>query len=217
MKKNSLIKTSFLLAAGFILTSATSHAALAYHIIINTSTLNTLPNVANGLFSLDFQLNSGDTLNNNSATINNFTFNGGGAFGSATFFGGATGDLGSAITLTDSGAFNEIYQAFNAGSTIQFDLFLSQNVDTGFTPDSFTISLLDNTLSNITTDSTDGANTLLHLDINSPTAGNQYAGMNFASGTGSYSSVAAIPEPSAIMLGVVACGFGVFRRRRNAC
>lgn len=216
MKTTRFIKTSFMLAAGLMLSAAVSRAALAYHIVIDTASLNISPNVANGLFSIDFQLNSGDTPGNNTATINNFTFNGGSAFGSATFFGGANGNLGSSIVLTDSGAFNEIYQAFNAGSTIQFDLFLSQNVDTGSTPDSFTISLLDKTLSNITTNSTDGADTLLHLDITSPTAGSTYGEMNFASGSGSYATVAAIPEPSSALLGVAACAVGVLRRRRSA-
>ena len=42
--------------------------------------------------------------------------------------------------------------------------------------------------------------------------------LNLASGTGSYAgvTVAAIPEPSAALLGLVACGFGVLRRRRSA-
>jgi hypothetical protein len=215
MKSHHLLKSSLVLAAGLFLSTAASQAALAYHVTISTASLGILPNVANGLFSLDFQLNSGDTLGNNTATINNFTFNGGSAFGSATLFGGATGDLGSSISITDSEAFNEIYQAFNAGGAIEFDLFLTQNVDTGLTPDSFSISILDNNLENIET--TGFANTILSLNLDSPTAGNSFGDLNFASGTGSYSAVAlTIPEPSAALLGAIACGLGVLRRRRSA-
>ena len=215
MKTTRLLKTSFMLAAGLIFTSAASQAAISYHITIGTASLALAPNVTSGPYSLDFQLNSGDTLSNNTATLSNFTFGGGSAFGAANSVGGASGDLGSFVSLTDTGAFNEFYQTFNAGSSIQFDLFLSQNVDGGPTPDVFTISLLNSSLSNITTNSTDGADTLLHLDINSSTAGSTYGDMNFTAGTGSYSAVAAVPEPSAALLGVATCVVGVLRRRRS--
>jgi len=214
MKTTRLIRTSIMLVAGPFFTSAASQAAISYHIVINTASLAIAPNVTSAPFSLDFQLNSGDTLGNNTATLSNFTFGGGSASGSANSFGGASGDLGSSVSLTDTSPFNEFFQTFNAGSSIQFDLFLSQNLDAGLTPDVFTISLLNSSLFNITTNSTDGADTLMHLDLNSSTAGSTYGDMNFASGTGSYSAVAAVPEPSAAFLSLAACAVGVLRRRR---
>lgn len=215
MKMTQLLKGSLLLAAGLFLSTATSQAALAYHVTISTASLNTPPNVANGLFSLDFQLNSGDTLGNNSVLINNITFNGGMPSGAATLIGGATGNLGSSITIVDSSAFNEFFQGFTAGTQIEFDLFLTQNVDAGSTPDGFFVSILDNSFASIETNGF--GNTFLSLDLDSPTAGNTFGDLNFASGTGTYSAVAlTIPEPSAALLGVFACGLGVLRRRRSA-
>ncbi len=209
MKTTSLFKTSLLLASGLALSATTSHAAL-YHVSINTAAL---VGNASGPFSLDFQLNSGDTLSNNTAVISSFTYGGGGAaFGAPSAFGGATGDLTlNSISLSDSSAFNEFYQSFTAGSTLDFDLNLSQNVDAGPTPDGFSFSILDSSLASIPT--TGVGDTLLTMDINS--AG--LPAIADGSGTGAFSgiSVTAVPEPSAALLGVLACGLGVLRRRRS--
>jgi hypothetical protein len=203
-----------MLAAGLFLSTAASQAALAYQVTINTASLGVLPNVANGLFSLDFQFNSGATLGNNSVTINNISFSGGSPSGAASLIGGASGNLGSSVTITDSAAFNEFFQGFVAGTEIKFDLYLTQNVDAGPTPDSFSIAILDNTLSNIETNG--NGNTFLQVDLDSPTAGNSFGDLNFASGIGDYSAVAlSIPEPSGVLMGALAGGLVVLRRRRT--
>jgi hypothetical protein len=213
MKTNQLLKGSLILAAGLLLSSAASQAAY-YKITIDTSALNVPPTSLNGPFYVDFQFNSGDTLNNNTATISNFFFSGGSAGGSGVAFGGATGSLSGTINLADSTAFNEYYETFTTGGIFEFEVLLSENADSGPTPDSFSFSILDGSLSNITTDGI--GNSLLQLDIvpGAMTVGD----LNLASGTGSYAgvSVAAIPEPSAALLGLVACGLGVLRRRRSA-
>ena len=211
MKPTHLIRTSLLLAAGLLLSSAASQTALSIHVVIDTSAL--VGNSA-GPFSLNFQLNSGNDLGNNTATLSNFTFGGGSAAGIAEYLGGASGNLNTTVTLTDSGFLNDFLQEFAAGSRLEFDLFLTQNVDSGPTPDGFSVAILDNLDQNITTNG--NSNTLLQLDINSPTAGNQYSDLNFASGTGSFAGVAAVPEPSAALLGVLASGLVLLRRRRAA-
>ncbi len=203
-----------MLAAGLLLSTAASQAAY-YKVTIDTSALNLPPTSLNGPFSVDFQFNSGDTLNNNTATISNFFFSGGAAGGGGVASGpSVTGNLGGTINLADSDAFNSYYETFTTGGIFEFEVLLSENADAGLTPDSFSFSILDNLLENITTNGI--ANSLLQVDIvpGALTVGD----LNLASGTGSYAgvSVAAIPEPSAALLGLAACGFGVLRRRRSA-
>jgi len=209
-----LLTTSLLAATGLLLGCATSRAAL-YHITIDISALGLPPTSSLGPFALDFQLNSGNTLNNNTAVVSNFTFGGGGApFGAANTFGGASGDLaGGTLTLNDTTPFNEFYQTFTTGVSVGFDLSLTQNVDAGLTPDAFSVSILDGTTANIPT--TAGDNTLLHADINT-TGALSIDQLNLASGTGTYSgvSIQAVPEPSAAMCALLAGAAGVLRRRR---
>ena len=214
MKTNQLFKTTLTLTTALLLSATVSQAAL-YRVTIDTSALSSGVNAPNGPYSLDFQLNDGNLLNNNTATISNFTFTGGGApFGAANTFGGASGSLANTVTLTDSSAFNEFYQSFATGTFIEFDLNLTSNVAVGQTPDSFSFSILEGDLDSITT--TGFGNTLLQFDIDNtnPTS------MDFvvSSGTGDYSgmNVTVIPEPSAAVFGLLACGFGMLRRRRSA-
>jgi hypothetical protein len=214
MKTHNLTRNSLLLAAGLLLTAAASQAAY-YKVSIDTSALNIPPTSLTGPFSVDFQLNSGDTLGNNTAIIGNFNFSGGGAGGFGTASGpGVTGNLGGTINLTDTDAFNEYFETFTSGGIFEFNLQLSQNADAGPTPDTFSFSILDGSLANITTDGI--ANSL--FQVNFAADGFEVANLNLGSGTGAYSgiTVAAIPEPSAALLGVVACGLGVLRRRRSA-
>ncbi|BCU77542.1 NF038129 family PEP-CTERM protein [Luteolibacter sp. LG18] len=206
MKSNPLL----LLATGLLLSVGSASAAL-YHVSIDTSALTLPANSGSGPFSLDFQLNSGATTGNNTATISNFNFGGGGGpFDTATLIGGASGSLPGTITLTDTNAFNEFYQSFTAGSVISFDLNLTENIDSGAIPDSFSFSILDGSLANIPT--TGFGDTLLQVDI---AAGSN---VNLSSATGSYAgvSVTAVPEPSSALLGLVAVAGGVLRRRRRS-
>ena len=212
MKTNQLFKSTLALTAGLVLSATVSQAAL-YRVTIDTSSLSSGVNAPNAPFLLDFQLNDGNLLNNNTATIGNFTFTGGGApFGAANLFGGASGSLANTVTLTDSSAFNEFYQSFATGTQIAFDLNLTSNVAAGLTPDSFSFSILEGDLDNITT--TGIGNTLLQFDIDStnPNAGDFVV----SSGTGDYSgvNVTVIPEPSSALCGLVALGLGMLRRRR---
>jgi hypothetical protein len=211
MKTNQLLKASFALATGLLLSSAASQAAL-YQVTIDTTLLTGPPASLNGPFSLDFQFNSGDTLGNNTAIISNFSFGGGSASGGGVASGaGVTGSiLGTSITISDTDAFNSYYEGFTPGTIFTFDLSLTENADSGATPDSFSFAILDGTLANITTDGI--GNSLFQVDIVPGAMGI----MNVGNGNGSYSgvTVAAIPEPSAAILGALACGLGVLRRRR---
>jgi len=101
--------------------------------------------VGEGTFSLAFQLVDGSGVGNADNTIKLFDFNffGGSASGSPTLFGGASGDLATGLTLTNSDPFfNAAIQGFVPGQKITFDATYSNNLDTPF-PDLFLVSVLD--------------------------------------------------------------------------
>ena len=206
---------SLFASAGLLFATAVSQAAV-YHVSIDTTALSLPANLGSAPYSLDIQLNAGDSLNNNTAVVNNFTFGGGtGAIGTANGFGGVSGSIASGITLNDSSQFNEFYQTFGAGTTLAFDLSLTQVVGAGLTPESFSIAILDGNLFNITTSGL--GDTLLQANINTTNA-LTIDQLNLASGTGSFSGVSAtaIPEPTTTVCALLACGAGVLRRRRLA-
>jgi hypothetical protein len=125
-----------------------------------------------GPFSLDFQLSDGSGTNdgNNTATLSQFGFGGGGPSGTPTLVGGAAGDLSSIVTITDNSFLNEFTQGFTAGTTLSFVLDLTTNVDAGGTPDQFSFAILDNTGSEIPTTASNstGSSSLIVINIDSP-------------------------------------------------
>jgi len=63
-------------------------------------------------FSLDFQLTDGSGTGdaNNTVILSDFGFGGGTAVGNPNLTGGATGDLASTVTLTDTAFLNDFFQ-----------------------------------------------------------------------------------------------------------
>src|SRR6187551_3325385 len=114
-------------------TAALAVAAQAYVVTLNTSSL-----AGGGTFYVDFQLNDGAAVNlgNNTAYITDINLGGGSIAGLATAWGGVSGNLGGVVSLVDTEAFNEFYQAFLPGSFLSFDLHLSNNFN-GAVPDMF--------------------------------------------------------------------------------
>jgi hypothetical protein len=181
--------------------------------LIEDISMNTAPLIgdAAGAFSLEFQLNDGSGIGdkNNTANLTNFLFTGGTAVGSPTLTGGATGNLTSGASLTDSSFFNQFIQEFTPGNTLSFRLSLSTNVDSGGTPDEFSLAILDHTGSEIPTKSLfdvfvqidiDSTNPLIHTfatDVSRKPAGGG-GPIDIAAPT--VTPVNSVPEPSMLWL-----------------
>jgi hypothetical protein len=129
--------------------------AIAYTITTDTSALIGNPS---GPFSLDFQFIDGEGVGdgNNTATLSNFNFSGGGWNGL---------DPGT-ISLTDTSFFSEFFQEFTPGLKLSFSLNLTTLADAGGTPDSFSFAILDSSFFEIPTKGL--GNALLNIDITSP-------------------------------------------------
>ena len=201
-----------------------ARAAAIYGISMNTSPL--IGHSA-GPFSLEFQLNDGIGIGdaNNTAVLSNFMFGGGSASGSPSLTGGASGNLSSTITLTDSSFFNQFIQGFTPGNTLSFQLSLTTNVDSGGTPDQFSFAVLDHTGTEIPTLAGSFFDVFVQIDIDSAnplvhTFASDTA-RSPAGGGGSINIAApqvttAVPEPGTLVLlaSGLAAGLGFWKSRR---
>jgi hypothetical protein len=206
------------------LSGAATHAQaqIMFHVSLDTSSLTTLA----GPFSLDYQLNDGSGTNdaNNTAILSNFAFGtGGSTLGTPTLAGGATGDLNTSVTLTDSDFLNEFTQDFAPGSLLQYDVNLTTNVDTGGSPDAFSFAIFQN---GVEIPTTDPGNAFLSINLDSATPTIQ----TFASDTTQTSILLGpavvtfpaqtTPEPGALalLMGTAVLGTNLLvRRRRSRC
>lgn len=188
--KHTIAKLAFVAA---LLCTPLLHADFTFYGTIDTSALSGDPNAP---FYLDFQLNKGDGLVANTITIGNFQFTNGAAVpATGGTFGGASGDLGSSVVLTDStNAFNEFYQSFTSTTTsIVFKVTMTQNPGI-LTPDEFTVAILDSSseaLPQISTNNPDGVSL-----ISVPITASNTAGDIIGSQSTDPEGVTAIPEPS---------------------
>jgi hypothetical protein len=133
--------------------------------------------------------------------------------------GGASGDLGSQASLTDSSFFNAIVQGFTPGSQLSFKLDLTDNVDSGGIPDLFAMSVLDANGDEIPSLDSSGANTLLSITFNAALDIEPFAtDSSIATSTGAIITMNApvvqpysppvggeVPEPASLAL----CGIGM--------
>ena len=138
------------LAAFLLVMSGLVHADTLVTVTVDTSQLVAHPA---GPFYLAFQLTDGSGAGNSStvAILSNFQLGGGSPSGSPALTGGASGDIGSSVTLTDSSFLNFFSQQFTPGSMLTFTLSLTGQVEAGSTPDHFAFSILDQTLKPIPT------------------------------------------------------------------
>ena len=147
--------------------------AVSYQVTLDMRPLAAL-NTPPAPFALEIQLTDGGAVVVNTVTLSNFSFGiGGGALGNATVIGGASGNLSSTITLTDTAFFNEFIQGFTPSSTapLSFNLDLTTNIEST-TPDGFSLAIFDSSGTGIPTRFFD---VFIQIDIANPLGINTYA------------------------------------------
>jgi len=225
------LKLAALLGAGLALATQISHAQQTYHVSVDTSSLSSAALSGNVPYGVDFQLNYGSGPFGNSATVSNISLGGGAAIDPAFLNGTAAGSLETGVTLSDdaTNAFNEFTQNFTPGSTLSFDVTLSNNTTIN-TPDGFVLSLVEGNTDNmglfLPTTALDGSSLATFAIggdglVAQEIYVNTYAGAGGDDPTQDFSgvtvSVVATPEPSAWMLTLGAClVFAGLRRVRKA-
>jgi hypothetical protein len=107
-----------------LLQAASNAETATLQVRINTTSL--INHVA-GPFSLAFVLTDGSGIQDgkSTATISNLNFGSGGPLGSSVSFGGATGDLRTSVTITNTSVLNVFSESFSPGKEVSFDLLLS--------------------------------------------------------------------------------------------
>jgi PEP-CTERM motif len=225
------LKLALLLGASTALAATAAHAQ-TYLVTINTSTLSSAALSGDAPFGLEFQMNYGGGSAGNSATVSNFNFGGGSATPGTTFVtnsqggaGTATGSLASQVTISDNAAnpFNLFSQNFTPGSTVSFNVTLTDNGPFGQTPDGFVVALDEGPDGFEIPTTQDGASNdgvaLAEFDLRAGSVTvDTYAGANNPDLGGDFSgvtvSVQAVPEPSSWLLGLGACAMFAGLRRR---
>ena len=141
-------------------------ANVMYTVSLNTATMS------GAGYALAFSFQDGSGLfvpdNNNTVTLSNFAFGVGSASGAPVTSGGASGNLGSSVILSDSDFSNSLVQGFTPGTSLSFNIDLTTNVDASGVPDffGFAILILSSDTSLPTQDDTGGDN-LLYFNIDS--------------------------------------------------
>ena len=103
----------------------------------------------------------------NTVTLNNFSGNG--TIGGSSYVGGVSGNTASGVSLSDSSFFNEFLLNLVFGNTFSFVFEATENTANEFTPDSFSVFILDPTGAPIGTSADPtGANSLFLLSIGDP-------------------------------------------------
>lgn len=213
MYSRSFFKTRSVFVASCVMLCAASSQAgtLSFHVDLNTAALT---GNSNGPFSLDFQLNQGSGAATNTVDLTDFVFTGGTPSGSPSLFGGATGDLGSSVSLTDAAnASNEFFQGFTDGTTeIDFDASLTTDVD-AVTPDAFVMAILDNTTANIPTTGLGDSMLLVNISASNLTLGDVETATSTSPDAGAFVLVSPEPGTSGLAFGAVLLMAGWSSRR----
>jgi len=160
---DSTIRFAVLVAVLVLALGATSVPSRAdsFDVSLNTSSLS-------GTQIIAFSLINGGGGVDNSVTLSDFTFGGGGPVPPADYLGtaGVSGDLSSTITMDDSvslyGGTALFAEDFDPGSTISFLLTTSNNF-AGATPDAFAMSVCDTSFNCYSDDTSTGALLALNL------------------------------------------------------
>jgi hypothetical protein len=193
-----------------LLIASSANANAIYTVTLDTSSL-AADTVSQPFYvAFEFVDGSGTGDANNSVFINNVQLGGGALLPPASTFGnGVSGDLSTSVQLTDVDPFEYFAEAFDPGSSLQFNLDLTTNLDAGSTQDELLFWILDDTQTPIPTSAADGQDELALFTIDTPSPDVATAGS--PSGVPAPTVVSEAPEPSAFWLTAVALAFIVFR------
>lgn len=184
--------------------------ASTYSISIDTTPLS------GGSGSLAFDLIDSNP-SANTVSISGFATDG--TLGTASTVGGPVGgSLPGTVTIADGSFFNELLQDITFGTSLSFDVSLTQGFTAGFLPDSFSFFVLDTSLFPLfpTSDPT-FADALFQIDIDGSASG---AVLNFAAvdspPSATWSVNTAVPEPSSILMLLSGLAAVVWRARQRS-
>lgn len=213
------------LAIVALASSARAEAAAIFNVTVDTASLAVAPGSASGPFSLFFQLTDGSGAGNgnNTVTLSDFAFSGGAVVpGTELLDGGASGDVGTAVTMIDSSFFSFFLQEFTPGSQLSFLVNLTTNLNgPGDPPDAFAFSILDGAGSPVPTLDPAFADTLLVVNVDSArpaiaTYGTDALRTSLVVSGPLVDPVNPVPEPATLILTGLGMGIaGVARRRRR--
>jgi len=206
-----------------ILAGPAARADLTWTVSVDTSHITDYT----GPFALDFELLG---TNGNTVTLKNFSFGSGGAGpGLAFLTGGASGNLGSSVSLNAVTFFSDFNQQFTPGSTLTFTMDSTLVAPpSGGAPDNFSMVIFSNypaigypagTPTTIQTTDTSGSDTFFNFNVNGP-GSTTVDSFNTPSGDISITVTPAIvvPEPSSgviVLLSVVCMATVIFWRRNR--
>lgn len=167
MKHNRSQSLLRLIVCAFaLMQSPAGRANLMFDVSLNTSPL--MGNPA-GPFYIDFQLNDGSGTGDANSNIVIDSFKGGKAVNLFLLtIGGASGNLSSSVSITDSGFLNEFIQQFDPGSALTFRVSLSVNDVDSPTPDLFSFMILNSTFTPLPTTGLGNALLLVNIDSSKP-------------------------------------------------
>lgn len=141
--------------------AAGSAMADAFSVTLNTSSLSGTTQ------EFVFQLTDGDGAVDNTATLSNFSFGGGGALGSPDYLGssGVSGSLSSGISIDDSSGATALFtQQFTAGSSLSFILNTTDSF-ASVTPDAIAMEICAADFSACYSDDPGGSGAMLTLNL----------------------------------------------------
>jgi hypothetical protein len=199
MNKKNLLWVPILVAALFFALRPSNAWAdgVSVNVSVSTSSLASSPQ-AEIIFVLTDGSGLGDA--NNTAALSNFAFGAGGSAGAVdagNTSGGATGDLTSGASLTDSVFTNTFAAFFTAGTKLSFVLNLTTNIDAGATPDQFSFLILDPSGNPIPSNDPTGFDNLVSINLDSATPTIQsYSGLVKVTPV----ETSPTPEPSSALL-----------------
>jgi hypothetical protein len=197
-------------ADSFACTAGTNSESCS--VTINTSSLS---GAGFGFFPVLLDANQPPPDGNNTVSLSGFNF-GGGSPGSASSFGGGSGNFTSGMTFkeTDPGGFNSVLGLFTPGGTLTFNLFMTTFADSstvpGMTGDEFVLMILGpDGITNVpTTDTTPKEDAFFTLEV-CPSCPNGVSIQQF-----SIPSTSSVPEPATLLLlGSGMIGLGLRKRR----